>query len=274
MLLVRPQALSHSPHLRPGAFCNVNTQPVESRPTTDALGLEAYRNAPQSLVGYAVLVLGLLLFGWDASYVFLGITIELVIFLAGNIVRTWLSLSGLAAVFATLFHIPALLLAGMSFALSLSLSVVEQDPGTDPATSDAPMWTGWAGLVLFLGFSTAGAIQHFRATSLKQARFFERLNATYHYEDGRPLMGSLSLALGPIVESWLSLLVFYVSFSIAAAVGGCVDSPTVSAVTLVLLSLLRRSLQGRIIRRVHGPGQDQEATILAALAANGRILPK
>jgi hypothetical protein len=167
--------------------------------------------------------------------VFLGLTIELGIAILGNIVRTYLSPSGLPAVLATAIHVPALVLAAFAFSVSLTITVA--------VSSTESGWSTWVLLLLFLALSACGAVQQFLATSVKQAQIFERRNAKYRFENGRPLLGSGSLALGPIVETWLSLGAFALSLGLAAVLGAACTSPTAAAATMVLLCQVRQPIE-------------------------------
>lgn len=74
----------------------------------DQLGVQQYRTGTMFYASYAMLFLGLLFFDWDPRFVFLGLTIEFALGVLGNIVRTFISPGGGAALIAILLQLPSL----------------------------------------------------------------------------------------------------------------------------------------------------------------------
>lgn len=243
----------------------------------DQMGVQQYRTGVMFYANYAILLLGLWGLDLDPRLVFLGLTIEFAMGVLGNIVRTFISPSGGAALIATLFQLPAL---GISLAFVLSTAFVTAFHQTKAEAGSGEQYA-LLGLAWFFINALYYAVQRFRRTSLKQARFLDGLNAKYRFEDGRPLFSKTALALGPIVETWLVTVVFAVSWVMAFIIGNIFgnahhESPlsTPAAAAMTLLCLLRQVIQARIVNAVHGDGSRQEAVMLATLRAAGPIVER
>lgn len=248
-----------------------------NKPKPDQMGVQQYRTGVMFYASYAVLLLGLLCFDWDPRFVFLGLTIEFTMGLLGNIVRTFISPAGGAALIALPFHLPAL---GIALGLVVSTAFVTAwHESQDEAVSGGHY--ALLGLAWFFINALFNAIQRFRRTSLQQVRFLDGLNAKYQFADGRPLFSKTSLALGPIVETWLVTVVFACSWGMALVIGKLLGNgdqgtllSTPAAVAMTILCLLRQVIQARIINAVHGDGSRQEAVMLETLRSTGPIVAR
>lgn len=227
--------------------------------------MHQYRTGPFFYAGHALLVAGLLFLDWPPAYVFLGAAFELALGVLGNIVRTVIWPGGLTAVLATLFHLPTLLVAAIAVVSSAFWQVA------DDASANT---TGWLGLLVFAATALLTAIQKFCGTSLRHARFLEDLDDRFRFEDGRDLFSPSQLALGPLVESWLSTIAFVASVLIAAMVAAVTASPAAGAAAMALLCMLRHVAIVHIVTRVYGGGRSQEAVFLASCSVRGRVVPR
>lgn len=244
--------------------------PSTDKTEIDPLGVREYRAGPVFFAGYAVLFSGLLFFDWNPRFVFLGVAVDLALGVTGNIVRAFISPRGVAAVIAVVFHLPALLIA-MVFA-AFTMAGIALDSGGRFVIS---------GLLMFLASSVYNSAQRFLRTSLKQARFMDQLNGKYRFEDGRPLFSKTALALGPIIETWLSTVVFAISWGIAILAGSVVSATPsgvgahhAAALTMAVLCLIRHLVQAQIVKLVHGKGDRQEAVMVGSLRRAGRIVER
>lgn len=246
----------------------------------DPLGLREYRLSAPLFLGYGLLLLGVLVLGWEPEAVFAGTSLDVLAGLFMVALRLFLSPRGLAAGIACVFLTPAL--AG-AFALSaIPLGHLQADRVGGSLF--------WMGLVAFFLSSLVHAAIRFRCTGLPQLRFLESLNARYQFEDGRPLISRSGLAMGPLLEAWLSMTVLVISWGLALMLGlvfaagagsgaGAEDpgeSPftVAGALVLLVLSLLRHWVVAAVVSAVHGRGGREETVFLERFSKAGVIVPR
>lgn len=243
----------------------------------DPLGVQHYRTGTMFYASYTILFLGLLFSHWDPRFVFLGLTIEFAMGVLGNIVRTFISPGGGAALIAVLFQLPSL---GIALIFVVSTAFITAIHESQLAAESGARYA-LPGLALFFINALFNAVQRFRKTSLRQLRFLDGLNAKYRFGDGSPLFSKTSLALGPIVETWLVTIVFACSWAMALVIGNLFAKTdhesqlsTSAAIAMTVFCLLRQVIQARIIEAVHGDGSRQEEVMLKALGASGEIMER
>ena len=243
----------------------------ETRDTSDPIGQAEYRVDAGLLIGYLILYLGLLVFQWDARYVILGVSVELVLVIIGALVKAYLLSNDRAAqAVATVLCLPALLLAVGLCSITLSGILHEQESG-DPLA--------YAGLAVFFLAAIYSRWQRFRRTTLRLARFMRYFDETYVHEDGRRVIGPFSQIMSAVLECWLATILFAGSWFIAVVAGGIEtgdgnmnQAGTVSGLILVTLSLLRELAGIGLVRVAYRNRPDPEAYWLEIYSKAGKVV--
>ena len=145
---------------------------LRSERQIDQLGVQQYRTGTMFYASYAMLLLGLLFFHWDPRFVFLGLTIEFAMGVLGNIVRTFISPGGGAALIAILLQLPSL---GIALIFVVSTAFITAIHDSQHAAESGGQYA-LLGLALFFINALFNAVQRFRKTSLRQLRFLDDLN--------------------------------------------------------------------------------------------------
>ena len=231
---------------------------VMNEKTEDFSLSSEYRFDLGFVIGYVLLFAGLLIFEWDPHYIFLGLAIELAVFILGYQVQSFIA-SGVGA------FITALILSAPAFLLILWIAVLP--PLNFFLEGNMAGWAG-LGILLFLISSLHGSFQRFCRTSLRTARFYRHLNHKYAYESGKPVLSGFSLVLGSLAGTWVAAITFLICLWLVSHLGSYTHA---AAIAMSVLCLFRQLAVMVLVKLAAQSDKNQESAWLDILKKNGAV---